>query len=416
LRGRVTEDLQGHSKMKKVVATILAGGQGQRMGVLCQYRSKPMLPFGPGCHVIDFTLSNCVNSSISDILVAVDYQRKVTGNYVTQWGSRHLPNGEIRVLDPGNGGYAGTADAVYQNLEHLAASGADEVIILAGDHVYCMDYSEPLDFHRTASADVTICSRTVPLNHARRFGVVSTDSQGRISGFVEKPEVPVSNLASMGVYIFKTSVLLDSLKKDHSRTSSRKDFGHDIIPAIIKEVRAFAYVYDGYWRDIGTIEAYFAANMDYLKHRFPVDTPINLPILTNGSQFRYVRASTDGRISNSFISDTSRIEGKIADSIIADNAHIGREAIVSNSLVLSNAEIGDYSRVDHCVLDEDVMVDRVCRIGKTVPVQGKPQVTVLQRGTRVSQYEAICLDYARSKCLGIGYYSNPQEPELVLAR
>jgi glucose-1-phosphate adenylyltransferase len=402
----------GEDKMKKIMAIVLAGGRGQRMGVLCQDRSKPLLPFGQG-KVIDFTLSNCLNSSVENISVAVDYQKRITADYVKAWGVEHGKH-EIAIWEPSTAGYTGTADAIYQNLDHVRKSAPDEVIILAGDHIYQADYRDILDYHSYYKADVSIFTRPVPIEQASRFGVVKLNGHNRIIDFVEKPAIPSGNMVSMGVYVFKTTVLLEYLERDRSMETSSHDFGNDILPKVIKDKRVLSYLYDGYWRDIGTVEAYFSANMDYLHNRLPVDAA-KWPIMTCGTSFRQLRASNDGKIRNSLVSAGSAIDGRVTNSIIWDNVHIGRNAAVSNSLVLTNTRIGDYSMVDHCVVDEDVVVDKVCRIGKAG--WGNQQITVLGKGARVSQCDAVSMNYEKSKYLDVGYYTKPVPAvEMVTAR
>jgi glucose-1-phosphate adenylyltransferase len=403
--------------MKKILAIILAGGRGQRMGILCHERSKPIMPFGPGYRVIDFTLSNCINSSIDDVLVAVDYQRRITADYVTKWSNANSNHSEMIVLEPATGGYKGTADAVYQNLDYILKLQPDEVLILAGDHIYQMDYRELLDFHTYFKGDVTIGTRTVPIDHASRFGVVHVNNHNRIVGFIEKPEVPPCNIVSMGVYAFKTSILLEHLKRDALQKLSSHDFGHNIIPEMIKDNnRVLSYTYDGYWRDIGTVESYFAANMDCLNGKFPSGRNGEWPVLTCNSNFVQMPVSPDGRVNNSLVSVTSTIEGRVTNSIVSDNAHIGKNAVVSNSLVLSNTDVGDYSKIEYCVLDEDVVIDKICHVGGAGLAAGKPNITVLGKGARVSQHDEVSLNYEKSKCLGVGYYSNLPVPDHAVAR
>jgi glucose-1-phosphate adenylyltransferase len=403
--------------MKKILAIILAGGRGQRMGILCHERSKPIMPFGPGYRVIDFTLSNCINSSIDDVIVAVDYQRRITTDYVTKWSDTNSKHSELTILEPLNGGYKGTADAIYQNLDYILKSQPDDVLILAGDHIYQMDYRELLDFHAYFKGDVTIGTRTVPIDQASRFGVAHVNNHNRIVDFVEKPDVPPSNLVSMGIYAFKTSVLLEQLKRDGIQKLSAHDFGHNIIPSMVKDSsRVLSYTYDGYWCDIGTVESYFSANMDYLNGKFPSEPYGKWPVLTCNSNFVQMPFSPDGRVNNSLVSTTSTIEGRVTNSIISDNAHIGKNATVNNSLVLSNTDIGDFSMVDYCVLDEDVVIDRVCHIGKP-DMASKPCITVLGKGARVSRHDSVSMNYDKSRYLGVGYYSNlPLVPDHVVAR
>jgi glucose-1-phosphate adenylyltransferase len=398
------------------MAIVLAGGRGERMGILCQDRSKPILPFGPG-RVIDFTLSNCINSAIDNIAMAVDYERKTTTDYVTAWSRANSRHKEIEMLEPLNGGYKGTADAVYQHLDYIQQSAPDEVLILAGGHVYQADYRDVLDYHAYYKADVTIYTRHVPIDQASRFGVVEVNNDGKIVDFIEKPSMPHGNLVSMGIYVFKTPVLLEALKRDHLCNSSAHDFGYDIIPGLLRSNQVLSFTYEGYWRDIGTVESYFATNMDYLDNRLSMDTA-KWPLMTTGNSFIRMLASPDGRISNSLVSRNSQIEGKTLNSIVWENARICRNARVSNSLVLSNTLIGERSKIDRCVLDEDVTVDRACHIGKAGPDYGSRHVTVLGRGARVSQYDAISLNYERSKYLNVKYNTNFRQAAhgLILAR
>jgi glucose-1-phosphate adenylyltransferase len=329
-------------KMKKVMAIVLAGGKGKRMGILCQDRSKPVLPLGGG-RVIDFTLSNCVNSAIDSISVAVDYQRKITNDYLVAWSRANSRRKEIEILEPLSGEYEGTADALYQNLDHILRSAPDEVLILAGDHVYQADYRDILDYHAYHRADVTIYTKRVPIEQASRFGVVKVNNHSKIVDFIEKPSMPPGNMASMGIYVFKTPVLLEALKRDHLCIASAHDFGHDIIPGLIRDNQVLSFLYEGYWRDIGTVESYFATNMDYLNNRLSMDAA-KWPLMTIGSSFTRMQASPDGRISNSLVSRNSLIEGKVVNSIIWDNARICRNARVSNSLVLSNTTIASWMK------------------------------------------------------------------------
>jgi glucose-1-phosphate adenylyltransferase len=397
--------------MRKVLAIILAGGQGSRMGMLCKERPKPLLPFGPGARVIDFTLSNCVNSSIENISVAVDYKRNMTIDYVNRWGVRHLRNNQINFLPPASGGYNGTADAVYQNMDRILSYQPDEVLILAGDHVYQMDYQEVLDQHAKFKSDLTICTRSVSLEEASRFGVLKTDRHKRIVDFAEKPSTPFSNTISMGIYVFKTDVLLYYLKKDKLNKLSAHDFGHNILPDMIKASRAFSYTFHGYWQDIGTVESYYESNMDYLNGNFKING--RSPLLTcDENNVHYVNSS-EGRINNSLISSSCLINGNVNNSIIWGHSLIGKNAVVSNSLILCNSKLDDHSLIDHCVLDEDVVIDRVCHIGKYSHHTGKRPLTVISKGSRISQYDAITLNYKRSKCMGIEYYSNSETDNLV---
>ncbi len=249
--------------MNKVLAMILAGGKGQRMDVLCRERPKPLLPFAGSFRIIDFSLSNCIHSGIGNIAVVVDYQRQHLLDYLVS-GSPWMPNANssLSILEPKVGFYMGTADAVYQNLEYIQRHGPDLVLILAADHVYKMDYSKLLAFHERVGAELTIGVASVPIEKADRFGTVFINTEGRIIDFIEKPEVPKSNLVSMGIYAFNRDALAELLIEDAAQQASPHDFGKAIIPKMVKRNKVFAYKFNGYWRDIGTIEAYYEANMD----------------------------------------------------------------------------------------------------------------------------------------------------------
>jgi glucose-1-phosphate adenylyltransferase len=250
--------------LKEVTAFILAGGRGKRMGALCDARPKPALPFGGKNRVIDFSLQNCVDSGIGNIIALVDYQRYYISGYLKQWRFANQLSETIHIREPKTGSYRGTAGAVYQNLDMLHEAEAEAVLILAADHVYRMEYCEMFDFHKRVEADVTIGVVPVPMERAHQFGIVATDNDERIIAFQEKPEKPASNLASMGIYIFNTDVLAKYLLKDALDAGSSHDFGYSVIPRVIKSERVFAYKFDGYWQDIGTPEAYHQAHMNLL--------------------------------------------------------------------------------------------------------------------------------------------------------
>jgi glucose-1-phosphate adenylyltransferase len=234
------------------------------MGILCQHRPKPNLPFAGIARVIDFTLSNCIHSEITDIAVLTDYQRTNLTTYLSGWRCRNVGSHGIRILEPSNGSYLGTADAVYQSTGYLEQTSSDLVLVLAGDHIYQMDYRKMLVYHRQRGADVTVAVISVPIEQARRFGVVTTDDGGQITDFVEKPELPQGNLVSMGIYVFDKQTLVERLIEDAALPHSPHDFGHAVLPYMVERDRVVAYEYHGYWKDIGTPQAYYEANMELL--------------------------------------------------------------------------------------------------------------------------------------------------------
>ncbi len=231
--------------MDRICAIILAGGKGKRMGVLCRHRPKPALPFGGQYRVIDFALSNCINSGIKDMLVLTDYQRSYMASYLTIWHLLNATENNFHVLEPQAGHYSGTADAVYQNLQYLHKCSADIVLVLAADHVYRMDYRAMLAFHERANADVTVGVAPVPLERASHFGLVKVGKDGRITDFIEKPKDPPCNLASMGIYLFNKKTLIEYLEADTISKVSSHDFGYNIVPEMVKGNGAFAYQFDG---------------------------------------------------------------------------------------------------------------------------------------------------------------------------
>ncbi len=250
--------------MVGVLGIILAGGRGRRMDILCYLRPKPALPFAGRLHVIDFVLTNCIRSQVKDIGILVDYQRSYMADYLGKWSAANATGCRISVFQPKAGSYAGTADAVYQNLACLQGQTGDKVLILAGDHVYKMDYRSLLAFHEKVQADVTVGVIRVPIEAARRFGTVAIDAGNRIKEFVEKSSSPLGSLASMGIYVFNKDVLIHRLVEDAALKDSPHDFGYAILPGMVKRDRVFAYEFNGYWQDIGTVESYYQANMELL--------------------------------------------------------------------------------------------------------------------------------------------------------
>ena len=247
---------------KPEAALILAGGRGSRMDLFCHLRPKPILPFAGRLHVIDFTLSNCIHSSFVNIAAVVDYQRAYMSEYLQEWAAVNAGSARVSILQPSDGSYGGTADAVYQNLSWLKDEAGDRILVLAGDHVYKMDYRKMLAFHDHVRADATIGVIRIPVDEAHRFGTVAIDSENRVRGFVEKSRAPLSSLASMGIYVFNKDVLCKRLSEDAGKKDSPHDFGYAILPEMVKYDRVFAYEFSGYWQDIGTIDAYYHANME----------------------------------------------------------------------------------------------------------------------------------------------------------
>ncbi len=261
-------------------AVILAGGRGKRMGSLCNEIPKPFLPFAGSHRVIDFCLSNCLHSRIARIVVMVDYQRKCVTEYLQSWQASTCYPSDMVVLPPQKGSYSGTANAVFQNLQTLSRHNGP-VLIMAADHIYKMDYRKMLAFHENTNADLTIAVIPVPWENASQFGILTADKTGHITAFAEKPVMPQSNLASMGIYIFKRSKLFQRLFEDAVSLDSAHDFGRSIIQSMVGRDRVFAYQFSGYWRDIGTVKGYYAANMEVLDNAASLCLEDDWPVFTS---------------------------------------------------------------------------------------------------------------------------------------
>jgi len=371
--------------MKRTVAMILAGGRGKRMDVLCYLKPKPLLPFAGRSRVIDFSLSNCIHSQIRSIAVLVDYQRADMAEYLRRWRSANSDADGLSVLAPKAGSYAGTADAVYRNLDYLKRQCADAVLVLAGDHVYKMDYRNMLAFHENVKADATVGIVHVPVEQAHRFGTVVVDTEGRIVEFVEKSSRPYSSLVSMGIYVFNKDFLAVRLPEDANETNSPHDFGYSILPKIVKRDRIFAYEFNDYWQDIGTVEAYYEANMELLraKPRFSLDS--NWPIFAESNE-----PNPEVSIENSLISPGCLIKGRVENSILSPGVRVDENAMVRNSVVMASTSIGYHSVIDRCILDEGVNVGKFCYAGfGSGLVSGNREITVLGKDVTVPDYTAI---------------------------
>jgi glucose-1-phosphate adenylyltransferase len=376
--------------MKKTVAMILAGGRGKRMDILCYGRSKPVLPFAGRWRVIDFSLSNCIHSGISDMAALIDHQRQYTAEYLKEWCMVNTGGNGLHILEPKSGSYKGTSDAVYQNLDYLRDCGPEAVLVLAGDHVYKMDYRKMLAFHRQMEADITVGVVTVPIQQAHRFGLVTTDAEGRIIDFVEKPHSPASNLASMGIYVFKTEVLVEHLLEDSAQPASPHDFGYALIPRMVKWNKVFAYKFDGYWRDIGTIETYYEANMELIRPQPSLSLNSGWPIFTGEKVLPLTELSDTVSVKHSIVSRGCIIRGRVENSILSPGVVVEEQAVVRNSIIMANTIIGRHSVVDRCILDEGVNVGKFCYIGFGAGhILSLSDITVLGRDTIVPPGTAV---------------------------
>ena len=357
-------------KKKEMIAMLLAGGQGSRLGVLTSKVAKPAVAFGGKYRIIDFPLSNCINSGIDTVGVLTQYQPLRLNSHIgigIPWDlDRNI--GGVSVLPPyeksGNSEwYTGTANAIYQNIDYIDQYNPDYVLILSGDHIYKMDYEVMLDYHKSKNADITIAAMPVPMEEASRFGIVVTDEDNRINDFQEKPEHPKSNLASMGIYIFRWSILKEALIK--LKNQSNCDFGKHIIPYCFeKQDRIFAYEYNGYWKDVGTLGSYWEANMELIDI-IPV---FNLyeefwRIYTNNDIIPPQFIADSAKIDRSIIGDGCEIYGEVYNSVIGAGVTIGHGAVVKDSIIMRDTVIGAGTQVYKAIIAEEVEVDDGCVIG-----------------------------------------------------
>jgi glucose-1-phosphate adenylyltransferase len=356
--------------VKQVLALILAGGQGDRLSILSEHRAKPAVIFGGKYRIIDFVLSNCANTGISTVGVLTQYRPRSLNEHIGSGRPWDLDRegGGVFLLQPYLGReisdwYRGTADAVYQNLFFVEESQADEVLVLAGDHIYAMTYEGMLDFHRQNDADVTVPVYEVPFEEAHRFGILELDADGQVTHFWEKPEHPPGTLASTGIYLFKKDVLIDQLQADAARSSSH-DFGRDILPEMIGRNRVFGFPLTSYWRDVGTVEAYWQANMDLL-----VDLPDlnlydpNTVVRTRETRYPPAKIGPRAHVARSLLNIGDIINGHVEHSVISPGVYIEEGAVVRDSVISDGCVIERGAVIERCVLDKEVFVGANAVIG-----------------------------------------------------
>ena len=368
---------------KEMIAMLLAGGQGSRLGVLTEKVAKPAVAFGGKYRIIDFPLSNCINSGIDTVGVLTQYQPLRLNTHIgigIPWDLDRNEGG-VTVLPPyekstSSEWYTGTANAIYQNLAYMEQYNPDYVLILSGDHIYKMDYEVMLDFHKVNKADITIACMPVPIEEASRFGIMVTDESNRITEFEEKPEHPSSNLASMGIYIFSWPVLKEALiaLKDQNGC----DFGKHILPYCKeKGQRLFAYEYNGYWKDVGTLGSYWEANMELID----IIPEFNLyeefwRIYTKGDVIPPQYISEDAVVDKCIIGEGTEIYGEVHNSVIGPNVVIGKGSVIRDSIIMKNTSVGENVVMDKAIVAEEVVVGNnvVIGCGEEAPNVLKPAV------------------------------------------
>jgi glucose-1-phosphate adenylyltransferase len=394
----------------KIRSIILAGGEGTRLGVLTAKRAKPAVPFGGKYRMIDFPLSNCVNSNIFDVMIVAQYRPHSLIEHIGAGGPWDLNRdftGGIRIYTPfrsrAASWFVGTGDAVQQNFTFIKRGDPDYLLIMGGDHIYTMDYTAMVEFHISHGADVTMSTVPVSIEEASRFGIVGIDSNYRVTSFVEKPAKPASNLVNMGVYVFNLPALDKALWEDHLRQDSSHDFGKDILPALITSgARVYAYPYQGYWVDVGTVHSYWRSHMDLLNDPPPIDLYDRAWVLHTRTEERPPAKVMRGAVvEDSMICDGCIIEpgAQIIRSILSPGVHISAGSSVRESILLTDTIVGREARLERAILDKRVCVGDGALIGDllsdelSIPMIGKnavlPNNIVIQPGASIGVDVAV---------------------------
>lgn len=374
------------ARKKEIVAMLLAGGQGTRLQVLTKDMAKPAVPFGGKYRIIDFPLSNCSNSGISTVGVLTQFMPLELNSYMGNGNPWDLDrvDGGLTILPPYTAGktgewYKGTANAIYQNIKYIEQYDPEYVLILSGDHIYKMNYNKMLEFHKEKKADLTVAHINVSLEEASRFGILNTDDDLRIVEFLEKPEHPVSTKASMGIYIFNWKVLREYLIRDEGNPESEKDFGKNIIPMLLEEDRRiYAFPFEGYWKDVGTIESLWEANMDLIKRKdeFNIsDKSWKIYYRHEGRLPQFIGESAE--VTDSMISDGTIVLGKVHESILSSGVSVGKNAKVLGSIIMQNAVIEEGATVVNSIIAEGTVVKSGVTVGHEEIELGKDMVTVI---------------------------------------
>ena len=350
---------------KECIAMLLAGGQGSRLGVLTKTIAKPAVSFGGKYRIIDFCLSNCVNSGIDTVGVLTQYKPLALNRYIGTGEAWDLDSsaGGVSMLPPyateeGGNWYNGTADAIYRNIDYIDGYNPEYVLILSGDHLYKMDYNDMLNTHKSADAALTIAVYEVTWEEASRFGIMSLDEEGKICKFSEKPKKPDSNLASMGIYIFSWDVLRAALLEDHDDQNSEHDFGKNIIPMLLGQGKTLVpYRFAGYWKDVGTIDSYYEAQMDLLDKRLGVPLFLEgMPVFSNSNFYPAQYIGRKAHVANSIISNGCVIQGTVEHCVLGSGVEIGEDCVIRDSVILPNTVIGNGTKITKAVVNENVSI------------------------------------------------------------
>ncbi|MDH6429178.1 glucose-1-phosphate adenylyltransferase [Paenibacillus sp. FSL R5-0887] len=359
-------------KKKEMVAMLLAGGQGKRLKGLTKSLAKPAVYFGGTYRIIDFPLSNCSNSGIDTVGVLTQYEPLILHSYIgvgSDW-DLNRKNGGVFVLPPherenGSSWYRGTADAIYRNLKFVDQFDPEHVLILSGDHIYKMDYHAMLQYHKERNADCTISVIDVPLEEASRFGILNTEDDLKIYEFEEKPAQPKSTLASMGVYIFKWEILRKHLLEDGENIGSSHDFGKDIIPLMLEDGNSlFAYPFEGYWRDVGTVASLWEANMDLLSDNPPLNlNDPNWRIFTRNPNQPAQYVAPGAKVSGCIINEGCIVHGEVKHSVLFYGVEVGEGSVITDSVIMPKVKIGKNVRIHKAIISENTVIDDYMEIG-----------------------------------------------------
>lgn len=388
------------SMRKECIAMLLAGGQGSRLLVLTEKTAKPAVPFGGKYRIIDFPLSNCVNSGIDTVGIMTQYQPLELNDYIgngSPWGlSRNF--GGVHILPPYSKSkksewYKGTANAIYQNIRFVDRYNPKYVLVLSGDHIYKMDYSKMLDFHKKNNSECTIAVLDVPIEEASRFGIMNTHEDNSIYEFEEKPKVPKSTKASMGVYLFNWDILRKYLIDDEAKENSSNDFGKDVIPELLKDNRRlYAYQFDGYWKDVGTIQSLWEANMDLINPKIPIklndpDFKIYARNYAQPASFFDEKA----RITDSLVTEGCMISGRIEHSVISTGCVIEEGAYVKNSVIMPNTHVKKGAVIKYSIISEECTIGENAQIGTEPenPESVKKNICVIAKAQDIADGECI---------------------------
>jgi len=379
---------------KRCIAMLLAGGQGSRLKVLTENTAKPAVPFGGKYRIIDFPLSNCVNSGIDTVGILTQYQPLELNEYIGNgqpWGlnkthscAQVLPPYERH--DKKSGWYKGTANAIYQNIDFIDRFDPEYVVVLSGDHIYKMDYAAMVAYHEKHNASCTIAVRTVPLEEASRFGILNTNPDNSIYEFEEKPKVPKSTNASMGIYVFNWSILREALINDEEDPNSSNDFGKNIIPTLLNAGhKMMAYIFDGYWKDVGTIDSLWEANMELLGKdpEFDIRGDERSKIYARNSAQPSSYIDENAKTVNCFIAEGSEVYGTVRHSVISVGCSIGEDALVEDSVVMPGVVIEPGAIVRHAILGENSRIGKNAVVGGAFKANEKKKISVTCKGAVV---------------------------------